>query len=277
MRTVVVIAVFMALVAPLLAHPSAAARSAPGNAEGQNTAPKGVLGPIDALGQEVKRPAAPTGPAPRLPDGTINLGDGLWVYLPPSFGPDLARGLKEGEVLPLLPSAQELIGSRKPADDPVNWCLPLGVLRASPYPFRFIQNYTHKKPTHMYILTEWMGTYRQIFLDGRTHPPDLDPSWYGHSIGWFEKDTLAIDSVGFNGKAWYDRRGTPQTDKLHTIERWTRVDAGTLVQEVTVDDPGAFSRPFTVTFRLRLSQPGDEMIEYVCAENNQYGVASGVK
>ena len=242
----------------------------------QSTAPKGVLGTIDALGQEVKRPPASTGPAPRLPDGTINFGDGLWIYVT-TFGPDLARGLKSGEVLPLLPSAEALIASRKPADDPVNWCLPLGVLRASPYPFRFIQNYTHKKPTHMYILTEWMGTFRQIFLDGRTHPRELEPTWYGHSIGWYEKDTLVIDSVGFNGKGWYDRRGTPQTDRLHTVERWTRVDAGNLVQEVTIDDPGAFSRPFTVTFQARYTQPGDEMIEYVCQENNQYGFASGVK
>jgi len=261
-RALVVTALVAAAAAPLLA---------------QSPAPKGVLGPIDALGQEVKRPPAPTGLAPRLPDGTIDLGDGLWVFTPPSFGPDLGVGLKSGEELPLLSSARALIATRTPADDPVNWCLPLGVLRYSPYPFRFIQNYTHKKPTHLYILTEWMGTYRQIFLDGRTHPPDLDPTWYGHSIGWYEKDTLVVDTVGFNGKGWYDRRGTPQTDKLHTIERWTRIDAGSLVQEVTIDDAGAFSRPFTVTFRLRLSQPGDEMIEYVCQENNQYGVASGVK
>jgi hypothetical protein len=120
-------------------------------------------------------------------------------------------------------------------------------------------------------------SWRVIYLDGRPHPPNLRPTYLGHSIGRWEGNTLVIDTVGFNGKGWYDRRGTPQTDKLHTVERWTRVDAGTLVQEVTIDDPGAFARPFTVTFRLRLSQPGDEMIEYVCAENNQYGVASGVK
>jgi hypothetical protein len=261
-RTLVVVALIVALAAPLFA---------------QSTAPKGVLGPIDALGQQVTRPPAPTGPAPRLPDGTIDLGDGLWVFLPPSFGPDLGVGLKSGEALPLLPSARALMTTRKPADDPVNWCLPLGVLRYSPYPFRFIQNYTHKKPTHMYILSEWMGTYRQIFMDGRSHPPDLDPTWFGHSVGRYENDTLVIDTVGFNDKGWFDRKGTPHTEQLHTIERWTRVDAGTLVEEVTIDDPGAFSRPFTVTFRLRLSQPGDEMIEYVCQENNQYGAASGVK
>jgi hypothetical protein len=114
-------------------------------------------------------------------------------------------------------------------------------------------------------------------MDGRPHPSEIEPTWFGHSIGWYEGDTLVIDTTGFNGKGWYDRRGTPQTDRLHTVERWTRVDAGRLVQEVTIDDPGAFSRPFTVTFQARYTQPGDEMIEYVCAENNQYGVASGVK
>ena len=246
---------------PLGASPQAGQPPAAAAAQGQTPAgpPVGVLGKVDALGQEVNRPPEPTGPPPRLPDGTINLSDGIWVYRPPSFGPNIATGLKSGDVLPLLPSAEALIASRKPADDPVNWCLPLGVLRASPYPFRFIQNYTHKKPTHMYILSEWMGSFRQIFLDGRQHPSELDPTWFGHSIGW------------------YDRRGTPQTERLHTIERWTRTDAGNFVQEVTIDDPGAFSRPFTVTFHVRLSQPGDEFIEYVCQENNQYGIASGVK
>jgi hypothetical protein len=233
----------------------------------------GVLGRVDALGQEVRRPPAPTGPAPRLADETIDLGDGIWVSDP--FGADLALGLKRGEVLPLLPSAKALMASRKETDDPLSWCLPMGVLRYTPYPFRFVQNYTHKKPTHMYILHETMRTYRQIFMDGRTHPADLDPTWFGHSIGWYEKDTLVIDTVGLNDKFWFDRRGTPHTEQLHTIERWTRIDRGHLVNEVIIDDPGAFSRPFTVTFQATLSPPSDELMEYVCQENNQYGIASG--
>jgi hypothetical protein len=186
-------------------------------------------------------------------------------------------GLKKGETMPLLPAAKALMASRKDSDDPENWCLPPGVLRYSPYPFRFIQNYTHKKPTHLYILSELMRTFRQVFLDGRKHPPELDPTWFGHSIGWYENDTLVIDTVGFNDKAWFDRKGTPHTEQLHTVERWTRVDAGHFVEEVTLDDPGAFSRPFAVTFQATLSNPGDELIEYVCQENNQYGIASGVR
>ena len=69
-----------------------------------------------------------------------------------------------------------------------------------------------------------MRTYRQIFMDGRKHPAEPIPTWYGHSIGWYENDTLVIDTVGFNDKFWFDRRGTPHTEQLHTIERWTRVD-----------------------------------------------------
>ena len=129
-------------------------------------------------------------------------------------------------------------------DDPHLWCMPMGVPRSTPYPFRFVQNYTHKAPTHMFIVHEGnIHSFRQIFMDGRKHPPELDPTWFGHSIGWFDnKDTLVIDTVGFNDKFWFDRQGTPHTEQLHTIERWTRVNEGTLRNEVTIDDPGAFSR-----------------------------------
>jgi len=152
----------------------------------------------------------------------------------------------------------------------------MGVPRETVYPFRFVQNYTHRKPTHLFILHEGnIHSYRQIFMDGRTHPPELDPTWFGHSIGWYDKDTLVIDTIGFNDKFWADRDGTPHTEQLHTIERWTRVDRGRLVNEVTIDDPGAFSRPFTVTFNARLSPPGDEIMEYICQENNQFGIAGG--
>jgi len=234
--------------------------------------PSGVLGPVNALGQEVTRPPAPTGPAPRLPDGTIDLGDGIWVSAPytPETGPRLGEAL-------LLPAAKALMASRTTTDDPLAWCLPMGVARYTPYPFRFIQNQTHRKPTHLYILHETMRAFRQVFMDGRTHPAELDPTWFGHSIGSYETDTLVIDTVGFNDKAWFDNRGMPHTGQLHTVERWTRVDAGHLATEVRIDDPGTFSRPFTVTFQSTLGQPGDELMEYVCNENNQYGIASGVK
>ncbi len=267
MRKLLVVTGIIAVVMPLLAGPPAAAQAQGG---GGNTA--GVLGPVNALGQDVKRPPAPTGPAPRLPDGTIDLGEGIWVSVP--FNAE--SGFRRGEAL-LLPSAKALMASRKLTDDPLSWCLPMGVVRYTPYPFRFIQNYTHKKPTHLYILYETMRTFRQVFMDGRTHPPELDPTWFGHSIGWYEKETLVIDTVGFNDKFWFDNRGMPHSEQLHTVERWTRIDAGHLATEVTIDDPGTFSRPFTVTFQSTIAQPGDELMEYVCQENNQYGFASGAR
>jgi hypothetical protein len=283
MRKLLVAAGLIVVAGLLLARPVAASESQaqPGSPSTASTPqaqapsgsnPVGPLGVVNALGQEVKRPTAPTAPPPRLPDGTIDLGDGTWVSMLGGGG-----GGPKPEELPLLPSARAVLEARKDTDDPVGWCLPLGIVRGSPYPFRFIQNYTHKKPTHMYILSEWMGSFRQIFMDGRKHPAELEPTWFGHSIGWYEGDTLVIDTVGFNDKFWMDRRGTPHTEQLHTIERWTRVDLGHLVRETTIDDPGAYSRPFSLKSELTLSPPGDELIEYVCQENNQYGFASGVR
>jgi hypothetical protein len=193
-------------------------------------APSQTLGPLDALGQEVRRPPAPTGPSPRLPDGTIDL-NGLWIGGGPVVS--IAAGLEKGETLPLLPSAKALMADRakRETDDPHLWCMPMGVPRTTPYPFRFVQNYTHRSPTHLFILFEaTIHTYRQVFMDGRTHPDALDPTWFGHSIGRFEKDTLVIDTVGFNDKFWFDRQGTPHTEQLHTVERWTRKDLESFVK-----------------------------------------------
>jgi hypothetical protein len=264
------IAFIVAIVADLfgLVMPLAAAQGQGGDSQ------KGVLGPVNALGQEFKLPPAPIGAAPRLPDGTIDLGDGIWVNTRPFSA---ASSLKPGEELPLLPAAKTLMVARQQADDPNNWCLPMGVVRYSPYPFRFVQNYTHKRPTHLYIMHELMRTFRQIFMDGRKHPPEIDPTWFGHSVGSYDKDTLVIDTVGFNDKTWFDGRGTPHTEQLHTIERWTRVDMGHLVTEVLIDDPGAFSRPFTVRYESTLRPATDDLMEYICQENNQYGFASGVR
>jgi hypothetical protein len=97
----------------------------------------------------------------------------------------------------------------------------------------------------------------------------------GHSIGWWEKDTLVIDMVGYNDKSWFDHVGTPHTEQLHTTERWTRLNKSSMVNVITIDDPGAFSRPFTLTFNARLAPPGDELMENFCQENNQYGSAGG--
>ena len=261
-QTLTVLAGIVAMTLPLLAEAQGGAA--------------GALGPVNALGQEVRRPPAPTGPTPKLPDGTVDL-DGLWAGGGSLF--DIAAGLPDGETLPLLPRSIELMAFRaeNPWNDPHLWCLPMGVPRTTPCPFRFLPNHTHKAPTHIFIVHEGnIHSYRQIFMDGREHPEFLDPTWYGHSIGsWEDKETLVIDTVGFNDKFWFDFKGTPHTEQLHTIERWTRPDLGRLVNTVTIDDPGAYSRPFTVSFGARLNPPGDEIVEYICQENNQYGAAGG--
>ncbi len=84
--------------------------------------------------------------------------------------------------------------------------------------------------------------YRQVFTDGRGHPPDFDPSWLGHSIGRWDGDTLIIDTVGFHDRGWIDVNGRPQTEQLHVVERLRRPNLGTLEIEITVDDPGAYER-----------------------------------
>jgi hypothetical protein len=236
---------------------------------------QGSLGEVNALGQSVRRPAPPTGPTPRLPDGTVDL-DGLWVGGGAVGDMERDGGLKPGEV-PILPAAKALRDSRKEPDDPYLYCMPQGIVRAQPYPWRFVQNYTHKAPTHLFKLEEGnIHSYRQIFMDGRQHPTEIDPTWFGHSIGRFEnKDVLVVDTIGFNDKFWFDRRGHPHTEQLHTVERFWRKDMGHMEIKVTVDDPGAYSKPFTLTFNSRLSNPGDELMEYVCQENNQYGIAGG--
>ena len=219
-----------------------------------------VLSLSPSTAQQRGRPT-PTGPAPRLPNGKPDLS-GVWN----GGGPvaDLAQGLAKGETIPLLPEAEKIMKARQSKDDPEANCLPTGIPRIAPYPWRIVQT-----PTHIFFLFEGnIHSYRQIFMNVSKHPDDLDPTWYGHSIGRWEGDTLVVDTIGFNDKFWFDFRGHPHTEKLHTIERYTRKDLGTLVNEITIDDPGAYSKPFKVTFTARF-MPGEELMEYICQENEQ--------
>jgi hypothetical protein len=213
-------------------------------------------------GEFARGPAAPTGPAARLPNGTIDLS-GVWQ----GGGPvgNIADGLAKGETLPLRPEWKKIMDARMSKEDPEANCLPTGVPRRDPYPWRILQTATHT----FFLFEGNIHSYRQIFMDGRKHPADPDPTWYGHSIGWWEGDTMVVDSVGFNDKFWFDFIGTPHTEKLHTIERYTRRNMGTLVVETTVNDPGAYTKPFTITFTARL-RPGEELMEYICNENNEW-------
>lgn len=216
----------------------------------------------------------PARPVPKLADGTVDLS-GVWTD---GGSAPIPRLLKPGELDSLLqPWAKKVMASRTDAQDPYNYCLPGGPLRITGgFAWRFVQHPT-VNATHIFMLQEGNAhTYRQIFMDGRKHPEDPTPTWYGHSIGRWEGNTLVIDTIGLHDKFWLDSDGTPHTERLHLVERWTRTNFNTLRREVTIDDPGTFTRPFTVTYTARLATPGSEILEYICIENNQYGLPGGI-
>jgi hypothetical protein len=216
------------------------------------------------------------GPVPRLHDGKPDLS-GPWVGGGSNQDIERDGGLKPDE-LPLLPWAKALRDSRNERDEPYVFCTPMSIPRSNPYPWRFVHSFTAKGPTHIFVLHENgdAGASRQIFMDGRKHPTNLIPTWWGHSIGRWDGDTLEIDTIGFNDKFWFDSRGTPHTEQLHTVERWTRVNYGTMTNDFTLDDPGAFSRPVQLKFTAKVMPPGEELMEMICTENNQYGVSIGL-
>jgi len=221
-------------------------------------------------------------PIPRLPDGTVDL-TGPWVGGGSNVDIELEGGLKAGE-LPLLPWARDLRGKRNKAEEPYTACLPMGVPRVNPYPWKFAMSYTAKGLSHVYVLHETgdAGAHRVIYMDGRRHPADPIPTWFGHSIGRWEGDTLVVDTSGYNDKFWFDSTGTPHTEQLHTVERYTRINWGRLRHVFLLDDPGAFARPVTLNFMARLLRSdlktgGGELMEFICLEDNQYGAAAGIR
>jgi hypothetical protein len=110
---------------------------------------------------------------------------------------------------------------------------------------------------------------RQIYLDGRAHPNDWDPTFAGHAVGKWAGDELVVDTVGFNDKTWIDIAGHPHTDKLHITERYRRIDLGHLEIRITIEDPGAYEKPWTMTKISDLAPNTEEIGRYICAENNQ--------
>ena len=255
-----------------------------GGGRGQAGAGQGPerVGQINVGGSPTLSDAEAVGPVPRLPDGKPDL-TGPWVGGGSNQDIERDGGLKPGE-LPLLAWAKELRDTRKPQDEPYTACLPMSVPRVNPYPWKFAMSYTSKGLTHIYILHETgdAGAHRVVYMDGRKHPADLLPTWWGHSIGRWEGDTLLVDTVGYNDRFWFDSRGTPHTEQLHTIERFTRINYGRLVNEFTLEDPGAFSKPVNMKFTARLLRPnlktgGGELLEFICLEDNQYGAAAGFR
>jgi hypothetical protein len=217
--------------------------------------------PVKVKGRQ-KGAKAKSGPTPRLADGKVDL-TGLWSP-DRNFIYDISDSLKPGDKLPTQPWAEKLTRERMSKDDPEANCLPTGVPRQAPYPWQIVQT-----AARIYFLFEGnIHSYRQIFLDHASHPADPNPTWYGDSIAKWDGDALVVDSVGFNDQFWFDFAGHPHTEKLHVTERYTRPDADHLEYATTVDDPGAYTRPFTMYGHSNL-QAGGELMEYICNENNK--------
>jgi hypothetical protein len=231
-------------------------------------------------------PQTPAGPTPRLPNGKPDL-TGIWsspgpvgdiMQGMPNVSCDTPGAVKQAgrggrggapatptckEPIPYTAEGKKVKDAQLSKNDPEANCLPTGVPRMAPYPWRIVSD-----PTHIFFLFEGnIHSYRQIFMDGRKHKDDPDPTWYGDSIGSWDGDTLVVDTIGYNDKFWFDFAGNPHSEQLHTIERYTRTDSRTLKIETEIIDPVMYSKLFTITFTSSTQQ--GELTEYICQENQQ--------
>jgi hypothetical protein len=213
--------------------------------------------------------AAPAAPTPRRADGKPVIGSvpgqkaGRWNGGPTT----LPQGILEK--IPFQPWARAAYDQRQIDQfEPHTRCKASGVSRqfSTPYGTEFVD-----VPDLQRIYIMDMGgpnSYRIIYMDGRSHPANLHPTNYGHSIGRWEGDTLVVETIGLNEKFWLDTRGTPHTSQLKFTERFTRVDMNTLEYQATIDDPGAYTAPWTTNvFRMRWGA-NQEPFEYICQDNN---------
>jgi len=254
---------------------AAAPRAADGRVNMQGPVPRTAAGTPDLSGvwenigwrelQQVSNDVSGTGGSPgtrplvAAATGVLTSGPGLFF--------DIGAGVAGG--LPLQPWAAELKKQRlagNSMDNPDAHCLPLGNLQlhTHPQPRKIIQT-----ADVVVILYEGNGGVRQLFTDGRPLPAnDPQPWWFGYSSGRWMGDTLVVETTGFRDGGWLDVNGTPLTDRGRTIERYRRTSYGFMDVEVTVDDPKAYTRPWTVTIKQRL-MGDDELIEFVCLENER--------
>ena len=221
-------------------------------------------------------------PAPRGADGKPDLS-GLWFsaeLLPECVGQkdcipqmnlpadqiNIGRTLKEG--LPYTPWAAKLVAERTAngaKDDPHAFCLPPNFPRAYSLP-QYIK--IAQMPKLTIVLHEFNASYRQIFTDGRPLPKDPLPAWNGYSVAHWEGDTLVVESSGFRDDLWLDLSGSPMTSAAHVVERIKRPSFGALEIGVTVNDPKAYAKPWTVTLHQNLVLDTD-LIEETCLENER--------
>jgi hypothetical protein len=208
-----------------------------------------------SISEAIRRQSPPpSGPVPRTAEGRPDLS-GVW------------NGMKDPnpEEPAFLPWAREVMKQREKVetvvDNPAAHCLPGLVPTEGPGIYKLVQT-----PAMLLMIFEDVVGYRQIYLDGRPHPKDWSPSWHGHSIGHWERDTLVVDSTGFNDRSWLGL--FPHTEQLHMIERFRRRDLGHLELEITIEDPGTFTKPWKRSNVWELA-PNQDVLEYVCNENNR--------
>jgi hypothetical protein len=179
---------------------------------------------------------------------------------------NIAAGLKDG--LPYQPWAADLVKKRKTelgVNDPHTHCMPPNFPRAWAFPE--YQKILQVRGM-LAILHEYNTTYRQIFFDGRALPEDMVPTWSGYSAGRWEGDTLVVESRGFRDDEWLDTTGNPLTEAAHVTERIRRPNFGSLEIQITIDDPKAYTKPWTVTMHEKAILD-TEMIDFNCQDNNK--------
>jgi len=246
-------------------YPTAGPRTSDGKVDLTAPPPRGADGKIDFSGlwEQARGPgrgaaqAKGTSPAPPVDNGEpplaqfFNIGAGFKEHLPP-----------------LTPWAAQLRAQRKGddnKDNPDAHCLPLGLtqLHMHPQPRKILQT-----RQAIVILYEANGNTRQILMDGRPLPKD-DPSpwWYGYSVGHWEGDTLVVETTGFRDDVWLDVEGSPLTSTGKITERWRRPTFGSMQIDITIEDPKAYTKPFTVRVNHRL-MPDTELMEFVCEERD---------
>jgi hypothetical protein len=167
---------------------------------------------------------------------------------------------------PLRPEGASILKRRQesPLEYPHTQCLPGSIpLALLVFTFKIIQT-----PQEIVMLSETADPPRQIYTDGRPLPKDPNPTWMGYSVGRWDRDTLVVDTVGFNDRAWLDGSGHPRSESMHITERYRRRDFGHMDLEITFNDPKYYTRPFSINTGLSLI-PDSDLLEYVCNENEK--------
>ena len=201
-------------------------------------------------------------PAPRGRDGKPDLS-GIWTVTSGKYLENLGA---DGVAIPMVPWAAKLYAERQEnngRDRPSGRCLPHSVtdFDALFQPRKLIQT-----PGLVVLLFESYHSFRQIFTDGRPLPARRDPAWFGYSVGKWDGDRLVVDTSGLSEDTWLDDGGHPHSDALHVTERFHRRDFGHMDVQITIDDPKAYTKPWTVTIPWEYL-PDTELLDWVCQNN----------